>query len=51
MVEETLLVQNDKAGHGEDGKKLTTCRWMSSSGRMNESLVALRRKLEWMTIC
>ena len=46
IVEETRLVQKDEASHGGGRKKLTSWQWLSSSGRMGESSVALRQKLE-----
>ena len=50
MVEQTWLVQNGEASQGGDGSKLMTWRWLSSSGRMVESSVALQQKLEWLTM-
>ena len=50
MVAKTWLVQNDEAIHGGDVNKLTFWRWLSSSGRMNKSSVASRRKLERLTM-
>ena len=50
MVEETWLVLNDKVSRGGDRNKPMCWQWLSSSGRMDESSVALRQKLTRVTM-